>query len=676
MNLTADGGKNMKNRISSILLSILLLALMSSCGGGGGGSVGNGAAAPSVSLVSIEVSPVDPVIALGTETQLKATGIYSDNSKKDLTPSVEWHSSDDAVATVSHGVVRSVSRGSAVIGAASGNISGIISGSGTLTVTDATLVSIQVTPVNPGAALGTTKQFTATGVFSDDSAQDLTQQVTWSASDGAVAFVSNTAGSRGLAAAAGIGATTVSATLDGVTGGTGFTVTEAVLVSIQVTPANSSVPKGMTQQLTATGIYSDHTTQDLTKQVTWGSSDSSVASVSNAAGSNGLASALAVGPADVSATLDGVTGSTDVTVAEAVLVSIQVTPTNPALAKGTTLQLTATGIYSDHSTRDLTKDVTWGASDASVASVSNADGSDGLASALAVGATSVGAALGTVSGTTNLEVTPATLVAIDIGPVDLSFSKGTTRQFAATGTYSDNSTQDITRQVTWTSSDPAVAFVSNAAGSNGLASALAVGSATVSAALGPMSGTATLCVTAAVLVSIEVDPYDAATVKGVTRQFTASGIYSDSTVQDLTQQATWSTSVKKVASISNAADSRGLATPAKVGSTTISATLGGISGSTTLTVSNASLVSITVAPDGRNIQVGKTLQFTATGHYSNGMTLDITKAATWKSSSTKVAKVSNTKKDKGLATGSKAGTTTITATLSKISGTATLTVSK
>jgi uncharacterized protein YjdB len=401
-----------------------------------------------------------------------------------------------------------------------------------------------------------------------------------------------------------------------------------------------------------------------------------VASVSNAAGSNGLASALAVGPADVSATLDGVTGSTDVTVTEAVLVSIQVTPENPSLARGTTRQLTATGIYSDNSTQDLTKQVTWGASDASVVSVSNADGSDGLATALAVGPATVSAALGTVSGTTNLEVTAATLVAIEVSPADPSLSKGTTRQLTATGTYTDNSTQDLTRQVTWGSSDHSVASVSNAAGTNGLATALAVGSATVSATLGPVCGTTTLGVTAAVLVSIVVDPHDAVTVVGVTRQFIASGVYSDSTVQDLTQQVTWSTSNKKVAAISNAADSRGLATPAKVGSTTISATLGGISGSTTLTVSNASLVSITVKPDGQSLPVGKTLQFTATGHYSNGMTLDITKAATWKSSSTKVAKVSNAKKDKGLATGSKEGKATITATLSKISGTATLTVSK
>jgi uncharacterized protein YjdB len=92
------------------------------------------------------------------------------------------------------------------------------------------------------------------------------------------------------------------------------------------------------------------------------------------------------------------------------------------------------------------------------------------------------------------------------------------------------------------------------------------------------------------------------------------------------------------------------------------------------TVSNASLVSITVTPDLPSLQIGKTLQFAATGHYSNGMALDITKAATWKSSSTKVAKVSNAKTDRGLATGVKKGKVTITATLSKKSGTATLAV--
>lgn len=95
----------MKTRIPTLLLAILSLALTTSCGGGGDSNIGVGASAPS--LVSIEVTPADPVIALGTEIQLKATGIYSDNSKKDLTSSVEWRSSDDAVADVAHGRAKS-----------------------------------------------------------------------------------------------------------------------------------------------------------------------------------------------------------------------------------------------------------------------------------------------------------------------------------------------------------------------------------------------------------------------------------------------------------------------------------------------------------------------------------------------------------------------------------------
>ena len=78
--------------------------------------------------------------------------------------------------------------------------------------------------------------------------------------------------------------------------------------------------------------------------------------------------------------------------------------------------------------------------------------------------------------------------------------------------------------------------------------------------------------------------------------------------------------------------------------------------------------------DGVSIPSGKTLQFTATGNYSDGMTLDITKSAVWKSSDSKVVKVSNAKKERGFATGGEAGKATVTATLSKVSGSATLTV--
>ena len=97
-----------------------------------------------------------------------------------------------------------------------------------------------------------------------------------------------------------------------------------------MTPANPSVPKGLTQQFTATGTYSDNSTQDLTSQVTWASATTSVATITTA----GLATAVATGTSTISATLGAITGSTVLTVTAAVLQSIAVTPANPSVAKG------------------------------------------------------------------------------------------------------------------------------------------------------------------------------------------------------------------------------------------------------------------------------------------------------------------------------------------------------
>lgn len=476
---------------AAILLSVLLLALMTSCGGGGeSGSVGAGSAAPSAVLVAIEITPANPVIALGTETQLKATGIYSDSSKKDLTASVVWSSSDDRVATVHNGQARSRARGTATVGAVAGGVAG----SGTLTVTDATLVAIQVTPVSAEAPLGTTRQFTATGIFSDATKQDLTQQAAWTVSDPSVASISNSAGSRGLATAAGTGMATIEASLDGVTGSTGFTVTGAVLVSIEVTPATPGLPRGTTQQFTATGIYSDHSTQDLTKQVTWTSSDSSVAAVSNAAGTNGLATALAVGQTTIGATFGAVTSAATLTVTAAMLVSIEVDPADAFIPMDTSLEFSATGLYSDGTVQDLTEQATWTSTDPFVATVSNAAGSSGLATAAGPGSTAIFATLGSVWGSTTLTVSEARLVAITVSPDRAGISGGETVRFTATGHCSDGTTLDITRSAVWKSSDNKVAKVSNAKKERGLTTGGEAGRATITARVGKISGSAALTV--------------------------------------------------------------------------------------------------------------------------------------------------------------------------------------
>src|SRR5260370_29984986 len=106
---------------------------------------------------------------------------------------------------------------------------GAVSGSTTLTVTAATLVSIAVTPANPSITKGSTQQFSATGTYSDGSTQNLTSTATWSSSAAGVATIST----AGLATAVGTGSTTIQATLGALFSSTTLTVTGGVPVLVR-----------------------------------------------------------------------------------------------------------------------------------------------------------------------------------------------------------------------------------------------------------------------------------------------------------------------------------------------------------------------------------------------------------------------------------------------------------
>ena len=91
------------------------------------------------------------------------------------------------------------------------------------------------------------------------------------------------------------------------------------------------------------------------------------------------------------------------------------------------------------------------------------------------------------------------------------------------------------------------------------------------------------------VVAIAVTPTMPSVAAGRTIQLNATGHYDDGSTQDLTRGVRWASSDKKVANVSNKAASEGLATGRAAGTTTISATVAGLSGSTTLTVTDAEL---------------------------------------------------------------------------------------
>ena len=511
---------------------------------------------------------------------------------------------------------------------------------------------LQVTPSVVSIAAGATQQFSAMAAFSDGSSKDMSSSCQWSSSDTSIATVS----SSGLASGLSVGVVTITAQSGSFKSTATLTITNAGtnLLSISVTPVNTSIPVNTSQQYAATGNYSDGSSRDLTALVSWNSTSTSVATIDV----NGNATATGVGSTTISATLGSVSGSTGLSVTAPTISSITVTPVGLTLGIGITQQYTATALYTNGTSADLSTGVTWNSSTPSVASVNNS----GLATTLAAGQTTITATVGSFSDTSTLTVVAANLLSIAVTPSPDTIAVGTNVQLTATGTFDDGSTQVLTA-VTWSSSASNVAIVD----ANGNVTGTGVGPATISAKSGTVTGTASLTVTAATLQSIAVTPVNPTMAIGTTRQFTATGSFSDLSTQDITTSVLWSSSAPAVATIND----QGLATSITAGGPiTITATLGSVSGSTTLTVANISLVSITITPANPRIDQGTSIRFTATGKFSDNSTSSNLSGLSWKSSKANIANVRQT----GIAHGKKSGSVTISATASGVTGTTTLTV--
>jgi hypothetical protein len=445
----------------------------------------------------------------------------------------------------------------------------------------------------------------------------------------------------------------------------------APLVALKVAPVDTSIAPGTSVQFTATGTFADNTKRIVTA-VTWGSSDTSIATIST----QGLAAAtMNIGSTVISAVAEGITGTTGLTTSH--VNTIAVTPAAPpCIAPGTTQQFSAAGNLDNGTPQDLTSFATWTSLDLGIATVSDTAGSKGLATAVAPGTADIQATYDSVSSSASLS--SSAVESIVTSPTKTSVPKGMTQQFTAIGALSGGcNIQDVTSLATWTTSNTAVATVSNASGSQGLATAVDTGAANITAMIDSATSVpATLTVTQAVLQSIEITPISSSIALGQTKQFFATGTFSDGSTLDLTSSVTWNSSDTTIATISNTSGTRGLATSQAEGTATITATLAGISASpASLTITSPILVSITIAPSNPTVLAGLTIQFFATGTFSDGTTQDFTSLVTWSSSnSTTVAFISNAAGSQGLATSFSAGLTTITAAFGNISGTTVLTV--
>jgi hypothetical protein len=524
-----------------VLTALACIPLLMSCGGGSM----TPKATTSKALTKLVIGATQS-IAAGKSLQLTASGTFSDGSEEDLTSSAAWEASPSAIATIStQGNLKGVAPGTVQVSATSQGITGQAS----VTVGPPALMAISVSPSQGSLPLGESESLTATGNFSDGSKQNLTSSVAWKASPSTIATIN----SQGYLASVSQGPAEVSATFQGITGSAEITIGPAALLHIVINASQSSLPLGQSESLTATGNFSDGTSQNITQSVTWQVSPSTAARVDT----RGNLTTLSAGAAQISAMFQGITGQTSITVISPVLVGITVAPQQASLPLGDSEPFTAVGNFSDGSVKVLTSSVAWKVSPQTVATID----AQGNLNTLSQGSAQITAASQGITGKASIIVDAAALLQITVSPGQMSLPLGESRALSAIGSYSDGTSKNLTASVRWHSSEQAIAGVSSV----GIATTKALGSTTINATLGSMSGTASVTVTPAIIVSLTITPGTYSMIIGNSNQFQAIANYSDGTTRNMTSTVGWSAATPMILNVTNA----GLVTGAQVGAGTL-----------------------------------------------------------------------------------------------------------
>jgi uncharacterized protein YjdB len=379
------------------------------------------------------VSVADASVVIGSKVKLVAT--VTDTRGVVVTDRVVTWSvpANNGVASInaSTGELTGLATGTVTVTATSEGKSG----TATVTVTNAPVASVTVAPLTVVA--GSKGQLTATvkdtrGVVVTD------RTVTWSMPTNLVALINATTGE---VTALLPGTVTATATSEGKSGSATVTVTPAPVKSVTVAPSNPTVDVGKTQQFSATVV--DVTDRETDRPVTWSSSNPQVASIDP---NSGLATVLAAGTTTITASSEGVEGSTTLT-AVPVVTSVSVAPPSQSIEQNTGITLTAT--VKDGAGNPLAgQTVTWTTSDATVASLSVTTGETVVVTGGLVGEATITATSSGQSGTSTITVTnaPEASVVVRLGANEIKRNESTT---AMAVVYDANQSPLQGRDVSW-----------------------------------------------------------------------------------------------------------------------------------------------------------------------------------------------------------------------------------
>ena len=549
-------------------------------------------------------------------TELLPVGYEADDT-------IEWSTSDADVATIEDGVITATGPGTATI---TGTLPNGLSDTVEVTVSVVIEQFVLETPSSVNVELGLTYE-TRTSYAPQNTTESTT--VVWTSDDPTIATVD----ANGVITGQTLGQTIVRGRL-----GT-FEVTVNVNVRIGISSFtidqdSVSLTKNQTAELTAT-ITPSNTTED--KTITWTSSDDSIASVVN-----GVITANAVGSVTITGTLpNGMHVTCEVTVITAID-SFTISPKTATINMNNDNKQVSLSYEILPANAEEDKTITWTSSDDSIASVI-----DGVVTGEGNGTATITATLpnGMTDTATITVITPVT---------EFNVTNGISHELNVGQTHTIETevlplTTSETTDITWTSSDPTIATVSN-----GVVTAYNFGTTTI---IGTLPNNMTVTVTIKVIKPINNLTLSKNTLSlyigDSNRDHETLGVIIDPPDTDEDKTVTWTTTNPSIVTV----DQTGLVTAVEKGSATITATLAnGMNAECVVTVYKP-ITSFTVNGD-TTITLAKGKNKTISTTITPDDTTD-NKKITWKSNKTSVATVTSD----GKITATNGGTAIITGSL-------------
>ncbi len=512
------------------------------------------------------------------------------------------------------------------------------------TVESSPVASVELSPGATSVQAGATVTLNARALDANGETVPV-RGVAWSSSNSAVATVS----SAGVVTTRAPGEVRIAASAFGKSAIATITVTARDVASVVVSPATVSMRVGVSAPLQAQTLDAEGGT--LTgRAVTWSSGNTSVVTVS----SDGVVTGVSPGAATITATSEGRSGQAAVTVTLPPVQTITVTPQLDTLGVGTERQHTA--VLRDAAGVVLTgRALSWSSSNVAVASVS----STGVVIGVSPGSTTISASSEGRVGTATVVVLARLASTVTLTPGSGTLVVGSTQQLEAQVT--DEQGNLLTgRPVTFSSSAPAIASV-NAAG---LVTALAPGTARITATSEEKSGVATFQIIPVPVASVTVTPGTVSLLPGATQQLTAVARSAGDAI--LTgRSVVWTSGAPSIVSVT----AGGLVSAIGPGVALVLATIDGVTSSATITVGAPAVASITLTPSAPEIALLGSVQLVATPRDANGNAL-AGRLITWSSENESLAFVSSS----GQVVGFAVGTVRITATSEGVSASTLVTV--